>query len=236
MVSNSTTIDDVPKVVHVILQTLLGFGTIFGTFGNIITIIAARTTRSLHSTPNVYVVNLAICDSLVCAIIMPLSALSYNVKIPDLFCKLIGYPNLMFLQVSVLNLGLVALNRYILVCHSRDTYSTIYVTRNVALTVFGSWAIPAVLFTTPFFGFGNYGYNIKFGACIFMAYDTTSYWFIFTMADCIIIFPTLFLTLYCYVKIMTKFKESKSKIQGGNTTVAQSSSNDNDPTKSLKTG
>ena len=144
-----------PDLWIIIFKIYLVIISIFGTFG----ILAVMTTKELQTIPNYYVTSLAFADLGVCSILMPTTIVTYTYTIPHWLCQIIGYLNF------IIHLGLVAMNRYILICHSRDLYNWIYTVRNVCISIVGSWIFVCVAYSLPFFGFGSYGYNPFFGVC-----------------------------------------------------------------------
>ena len=155
-----------PDMWIVIFKVYFGITSIFGTIGNIITIVAVITTKELQTIPNYYVTSLAFADLGVCFILMPISIVTYTYAIPHWLCQIIGYFNLLSTFVSIIHLGLIAVNRYILICQSKDVYNRIYSTRNVCISIVGSWIFVFLIYSLPFFGFGSYGYNPFHGVCI----------------------------------------------------------------------
>jgi hypothetical protein len=124
-----------------------------------------------------------------------------------------------------MNLSLVAINRYIVVCRSQELYAKMYTFKKTAFSIALPWMIAVIFFTPPFYGLGTYDYNTKFGVCIFMSGDVATYWFIFGLADCTIMFPTTPLTLFCYVSIMLRFRASKRKVGGASATESTGTNN-----------
>lgn len=196
------------------LRVYQGTAAILGTIGSILTITAIATHKKLQTVPNAYLINLSVADLVVCAFLLPMSMYTVGNRLWQPYCQLVGFPTLMCLMVSVMNLSLVAVNRYVVVCRSRELYMKIYTTGRAAFTIALPWILALILFTPPFYGFGSYDYNIRFGVCIFMSGDFETYWFVFVLADCTVMFPTLPLTLFCYVSIMRKFQASRRKVAG----------------------
>lgn len=213
---NATYDPGVPEELLMTLKIFLALVSVFGTCGNILTIVSIAKTRKLHTAPNAYVANLAITDLTVCAVLIPMAIVFYDGPPNELLCQMVGYPNLVCMVVSVFNLSLIAANRYVLICKSRALYMKIYRRRNIIISCFMAWFITGMCLLPPFFGLGRYGYNIKFGTCIFITNDPETYWMIFFFGDCTIIFPTLFITLFCYVKIMLAFHQSQMMMEKGN--------------------
>ncbi len=222
---------------------LLGFriclvlGSIVGTFGNIITIVAITTTKELQTKPNYYLVSLAFADLAACMFIMPMAIISYTIRIPTWLCQATGYLTTCLFDQSMFHLGIVAINRYILICHSRDLYDRVFSERNIAISIAVCWVVMFLQFSSPFYGFGLYGWNPFFGTCHFIGSKYTLL-FIIIFADTMVIFPSYIITFTCYVLIFRKFMQSRRKIgqvqvKSSNTasTVSHGTNDENTVTK-----
>ena len=204
-----------PEVILTV-KVILVTASVCGTFGNICTLLAVGTNKKLQTIPHAFLINLAITDLIVCSILIPCNILSFFEMLDIKTCEIMGYISLLCLVLSVFSLALVAVNRYIIICRSRDLYMKIYTQRNTAIMIISCWVMGLLFFSPPFYGFGHFGYNIKFGGCLFDAPDQQTYWFVFIFADNIGMFPTIILTLFCYMKILTKFRDSRRKVNAGN--------------------
>ncbi len=212
-----------------------------GTFGNTITITAIVKKKDLRTIPNFYILNLAIADLGVCLLVPPIAFASFTDAPSDWLCEIAAYLGLVFLMMSVLNLGIIAFNRYILICHPYDIYSRIFTIRNVKISIIGMWIYVLADLSPPFFGFGSYGFNPFFGGCSFSGESSLTYYFILSMLDLTLIFPSLILTLIFYIAVFVKFHHSRRALapalpQNQNGTI-QSTSESNigqSPTSHIK--
>ena len=62
--------------------------------GNLLVILAVRTTRKLQIVSNAFVVNLSVCDLLFVTVILPFNIYTYLTDgwdLPEALCKLIGF-------------------------------------------------------------------------------------------------------------------------------------------------
>ncbi len=203
----------IPEVWKLCFQIIFAFMAIIGTFGNIITILAVVTTKNLQTIPNYYVVSLAVADLITCVFVMPMAVLtySYEYQIPVGFCQVISYVTMIVVVSSMIHLGIIAINRYILICRSRGLYNRIFSKRNVIISIACSWMFCFIEFSPPFFGFGSYGFNPFFGTCQFSDSKYT-FLFVLILADCTVVFPSLFITLFCYIAIFMKFRQSQARV------------------------
>ncbi len=197
--------------------------TIVGSFGNIITIVAVATTKVLQNVPNFYIASLAVADLGICMFIMPMMIISYSVSVPNLICQVTGYFTMVFGDMSSVHLVIIAINRYVLICHSKGMYNKIFSKRNVLINIVAIWVLYIIWNCPPFLGFGAYGYNPFFGVCHFS--DNRYTWmFVLIMADCLIILPALIITLVCYVAILRKYMQTQRKVNTASSTASHSKS------------
>ena len=203
----------VPEWLLTGIQVYLGVVALLGSFGNMLTLIAVSVNRRLQNAMMAYVVNLAVTDWLVCSVMIPVALYTYKYRLPHDICRAVGFFNLLFLMVSVFSLALISINRYVLVCKSRSLYARWYSPKRVMISIFLVWVIAVIIFMPPFIGWGKFGYNQRFGTCLFIHPDQNTYLFVIIMADGLAIIPTVNITVYCYVKILLKFKESRRRVQ-----------------------
>ncbi len=197
------------------LQIYMVFVTTVGAFGNTITITAIIKRKDLRTIPNFYILNLALADLGVCLTIPLVAFASFTVVPPHWLCEIVAYLGLVFLMMSVLNLGIIGFNRYILICHSFQIYSRIFTVKNVQISIIGMWIYVLVDLSPPFFGFGSYGFNPFFGGCSFSGESSLTYYFILSMLDLTLIFPSLILTLIFYIAVFVKFHHTRRTLEPG---------------------
>ena len=185
--------------------------TIVGSFGNIITIVAILRFKDLRSQANYYVLSLAVADLGLCNITVPMAAVTLTYEISGILCELVSLVTFLFLLMSVVNLGTIAFNRYILICRSFELYSKIFTTKNALISIVGQWTVLVLICSLPLFGFGSYGYNPFLGVCIFTLDSPYTVYFI-VLTDIIIIYPTLILTLGFYIAVLRRFIQSQQSI------------------------
>ncbi|CAD5111176.1 unnamed protein product [Dimorphilus gyrociliatus] len=215
----------------IFIKIYLGIAACVGFVGNTATLASLASFKKLRTIPNIYLANLAIADLLVCCIIIPNTLIGYYGLYEKIHCRIIALISLMCLMVSVLTLGLVALNRYILICRTRDTYEKIYTTKKTLGSAICAWLYALLLFTPPYYTSAEYTYNTKLGACLFASKSPPSYFFILVCADFLVIFPTLNIMLFCYWKILKKFRDSRRKI--GQTSVTTTTRETNSETSEV---
>ena len=203
---NSITEENVHNTWIVLITLVVVPLSIVGSFGNLLIMLSLRKYRKMRTIPNLYVLSLSVCDFIVCFIMMPYRAYSAWYKDQTRGCEAVAYFTFSVLILSMVNMTIVALNRYILVTKSSQLYSRIYTIRNVNISIVVMWLICFFMSLLPFAGFGRYGYNKKMGMCLFVDGDLGTYWFVQVIGHLVTAFPCLNFTLFIYVKIMLNLR------------------------------
>jgi len=107
---------DVVRYVFVVLYVVV---IVFSLLGNAMVILTVARNRHMRTVTNFYVVNLATCDALVAALVMPLKALEYlapacewSVFRSNSLCSLLYFALPVFVFASVLTLIAISIERY----------------------------------------------------------------------------------------------------------------------------
>lgn len=144
---------------------------ISGIFGNGLVIISVFLSRRLRNVTNVFVVNLAFADFLVC-LFSPATiiALVSPEKWPfrsEFFCSAASMVVYVTIGVSLYNLASIAINRYILITRPVETYQFIFGRKYVVITwIVLLWLVPGFLVILPVvLGISKLGYNSKYHSC-----------------------------------------------------------------------
>ncbi len=197
------------------LQIYLTIASIFGSIGNLMILIATARTKQLQTSPNIFFVNLAVADFMVCIIAMPAGAVTLTYDIPEEPCKLIGFVAVVMGNMSIISLFMIALNRYVLICRPRETYYRLYSKKNIMLSFLLVWTLDFAIFALPLFRGRGYGRSDYFGGMCSLKDDQLgiNYYFIFITGDLLLFYPTSVMCLVFYVRIYLKFKRSEDKLQ-----------------------
>ena len=106
---------DMVRYVFVVLYVVI---IVFSLFGNTMVILTVARNRHMRTVTNFYVVNLATCDALISALVMPLKALEYmapacewSVFRTDWLCSLVFFGLPVFVFASVLTLIAISIER-----------------------------------------------------------------------------------------------------------------------------
>lgn len=165
--------DDVVPIHHrIILSVILIAVTVTGIFGNTLIIIACCLSRRLQTKTNIFVINLTAADFLTC-ILLPIAALSLLIDVDensrswlDTLCTIDLEGIRIFLGCSVMTLAFIAVNRYVLITKSRETYRRIYQRKFIVIFISISWLYQVLSFIPQLaYGVLHFGYDEKLHAC-----------------------------------------------------------------------
>ncbi|XP_068451172.1 G-protein coupled receptor 84 [Clinocottus analis] len=117
--------------------------TVTGTVGNLMTILAFASDPRLRTRFNVLIVNLAVADLLYCTILQPISVDSYlhlRWRSGQLWCSIFGLLLFVSNSVSIINLCLVAVSRYLLVT-KRAVFDRVFSDRGLISLLILTWVL-----------------------------------------------------------------------------------------------
>lgn len=155
----------VPAFIRIYLATLTLIAGVLGLVGNTMTFLAFAVSEKLQTKTNVFVVNLASADfvtSMLAVIIAWSGVADVDPSLPwiNVLCAItIG---IVFCSIgsSLLSLAFIALNRFILITKTKETYDNIFGVRNVTVFILITWFYPLSLTTIPLLsGVGKLGFD-----------------------------------------------------------------------------
>ncbi|XP_071794201.1 beta-4C adrenergic receptor-like [Asterias amurensis] len=197
-----------------------------GFVGNVLVILAVILSKKLQTRTNAFVVNLATADMVTCtaAPFMAVALLSMDGwPLPDVMCSLAGAFYYTALSCSIMNLAAIAINRYILITKSMETYRAIYTKPKMAAMLVFTWLYPALVCCIPLFGVGRWGYSEKFKTCSQDSSITSSR--TFSLLGSTLIYPVPLIILFvCYFKIYRHISSHLKKIKANKIEMADTSS------------
>ncbi|XP_054747447.1 neuropeptide F receptor [Anastrepha obliqua] len=125
---------------------------IFGTVGNILVVVAVLRKPIMRTARNLFILNLAISDLLLCVITMPITLLEILSKywpfgMFELLCKLVAMLQAVSIFVSTISITAIAFDRYQLIVY--PTRDSLQVTGVIIILGF-IWLL-AVLLASPLF-------------------------------------------------------------------------------------
>lgn len=136
-----------------LLIALYSFLIVFGSTGNILVVMSVIRNKQMQTARNIFIVNLAISDLLLCLVTMPLTLIEILSKYwplgdSNLLCKMIGTLQGTSIFVSTISILAIALDRYqvIVGCPAKDNLQML----GAFLILTLIWSI-AILFSAPLF-------------------------------------------------------------------------------------
>ena len=191
---------------------------LFGLVGNIWVIALFSCVRSLWRPSNIFLVNLAVIDSLMLVYISPIPAINYILQLEEYYmtnhtpCKIQGVALGINFFISVSAMAIIAFNRYISIAN-HALAQKYFTTKSCIVAVACIWIYNALIFCPILFGWGKVEFVDPLVICLPSSTYSLSYnWFVLILA---FILPSL-VTAMSYVGIFLRVKKSKKRIQSHN--------------------
>lgn len=185
---------------------------LMGSTGNLLVITVLSLTSKLHTVGNVFIINQAMVDFLLCAILLPfhIAILAQNSP-PGNSCSVLGVAMLWLTTTSFLGLPIVAYSRYIIIVKTRMSYKK-YLGRNiVAAFLLAVWLFPGLLVCSTLIGSLKYEYSLKSRDC-FIRQDPGSEYFLIFKSFFLYIGP-VFGLFFLYFKIYDHLRDNKPPVE-----------------------
>ncbi|XP_056323246.1 trace amine-associated receptor 13c-like [Danio aesculapii] len=204
-------------IITYLFASLLSAWTVFL---NLLVIISISHFKKLHTPTNMIILSLAVTDLFI-GLIMPIEAIRLTDKcwyFGDTFCGLYLLFVALLLAASLSNLVLIAVDRYVAVCHPLLYPQKITITKTL-MSICLSWVcfsvyIIALLINNGYFDTSHKTDVMCYGECLFVI----SYSWIVTELFMSFIFPcTLIITLYLriFYVVHQQVKVINSLMKGG---------------------
>ncbi|XP_038058755.1 G-protein coupled receptor 161-like [Patiria miniata] len=150
--SAAITIFQITSLMVILIAAFLGNGVIFLVFVR---------KPSLLSVSNRFVLHLAICNFLMCVVVMPpvlVSVISTDWMLKEQSCIATGFLNVLLFAAIILTLVMITVDRYVAVMLPLRYY--IYMTaRRAALMILLVWIMALALALPPVFGWNSISYH-----------------------------------------------------------------------------
>ena len=141
----------------VLTSTVMCIVILLTMMGNIFVIVSIFTYKPLRTVPNFFIVSLAMADMLVALIVMPFHTSNNiigNWIYGEVFCKIWLTFDVLLCTASILNLCVIALDRYWAI-HDPIRYAQKRTIKRVLIMIFVSWTLSAMISIPPLFGWGD---------------------------------------------------------------------------------
>ncbi|KAL4223069.1 Octopamine receptor [Mactra antiquata] len=129
--------------------------------GNVFVIGSIFKFKPLRTVPNFFIVSLAVADMLVAVLVMPFHV-SVNITgiwiFGEVLCKIFLTSDVFLCTASILNLCIIALDRYWAI-HDPLKYAQKRTIKRVLVMIGISWTLSGVISIPPVFGWGDTGDN-----------------------------------------------------------------------------
>ncbi len=142
-----------------------------GIIGNILVVGAVIAKKQLQVILNVFIVNLAFADFLVCSILNPFAVVgvfdgvNFFRHFPVL-CEILGTLTVVSFVNSLWSLSFVALNRYVYICH-RYYYSKIFTRCSIPGMIAFIWIFALLLDLPNYLGWGDHIFDKRNFTCTY---------------------------------------------------------------------
>lgn len=201
-------------VTYFVLSTM---GIFIGTTGNIFIILTIALNKKLRTNPAyMLMMNLAFSDLLIATFVHTFTDIGifmgedfYAGRIG--FCHFLGALCLVACGTSLVNMGSLAVNRYINICHNKSYKELFTFKKTIGLCIF-AWIAGLLVDLPNFLGWGGHFFDPKSANCMWNRLASKSYSIFFPTTA---IFLPCVAILFCYVRIfvfayMAKLRTSKS--------------------------
>ncbi|XP_046329816.2 G-protein coupled receptor moody-like [Haliotis rufescens] len=186
---------------------------IAGCAGNIMAVLAVKTTRRLQTVSNMFVVNLSVCDLMFVFLVLPFNIYTYIADgwyIDANLCKFVGILGYTLTGTTIITITMIAWNRYKMVT-DLAAYKTIFVPRNMALMLVVAWLLPLLGLSPAIVGvWGQFGYVPVLVTCnLILDHDSQSFKLFLLLIRAVI--PSV-LIMYFYARIFRTTRASHRRI------------------------
>ncbi|XP_033627195.1 G-protein coupled receptor 161-like [Asterias rubens] len=150
--SAATTVVQISTLMVIFIAAFLGNGVIFLVFVR---------KPSLLSVSNRFVLHLAVCNFLMCVVVMPpvlVSVISTDWMLSQQSCAATGFLNLLLFAAIILTLVMITVDRYIAVMLPL-LYYTYMTTRRAALMILVVWVLALTFALPPVLGWSSVSYH-----------------------------------------------------------------------------
>ncbi|XP_069395170.1 melanopsin-A-like isoform X2 [Paralichthys olivaceus] len=221
---------DIPDHAHYTIGSVILAIGITGMVGNFLVIYAFSRSRSLRTPANMFIINLAITDLLMCVTQAPIfftTSMHKRWIFGEKGCELYAFCGALFGICSMITLTVIAIDRYFVI--TRPLTSIGVLSRKRAfLVLVAAWLYSLGWSLPPFFGWSAYVPEGLLTSCTWDYMTFTPSVRAYTMLLFIFVFfLPLFIIIYCYVFIFRAIRNTNQavgKINGS--TYSHSSSRD----------
>ncbi|KAJ8014446.1 hypothetical protein DPEC_G00040310 [Dallia pectoralis] len=212
---------DVPDHAHYTIGTIILAIGIIGIVGNFLVIYAFSRSRSLKTPANMFIINLAITDLLMCLTQPPMFFTTSMYKrwiFGDKACELYAFCGALFGICSMITMMVIAMDRYFVITRPLSSIGVLSKKRAL-LVLMAAWVYSLGWSLPPFFGWSAYVPEGLLTSCTWdymtftpsvRAYTMLLFTFVF--------FLPLIVIVYCYFFIFRAIRATKRAVTKMNAT------------------
>uniref|UniRef100_A0A3B5PUP4 Opsin 4 n=1 Tax=Xiphophorus maculatus TaxID=8083 RepID=A0A3B5PUP4_XIPMA len=206
---------DVPDHAHYTIGSVILAIGITGVLGNFLVIYAFSRSRSLRTPANMFIINLAVTDLLMCLTQSPVfftTSINKRWIFGEKGCELYAFCGALFGICSMITLMVIAIDRYFVI--TRPLTSIGVLSRKRALLILlAVWAYSLGWSLPPFFGWSAYVPEGLLTSCTWDYMTFTPSVRAYTMLLFIFVFfLPLFIIIYCYVFIFRAIRSTNRAV------------------------
>ncbi|KAK0150456.1 Melanopsin-A [Merluccius polli] len=206
---------DVPDHAHYTIGSVVLLIGITGVIGNALVIYAFTKSRSLRTPANMFILNLAAADLLMCVTQTPtffITSLHRRWIFGEKACEVYAFCGALFGICSMLTLTVIAADRYFVITRPLASIGVLS-RRRAGLVLLGAWLYSLAWSLPPFFGWSAYVPEGLLTSCSWdymtfspsvRAYTMLLFIFVF--------FIPLFIIIYCYVFIFRAIRSTNKAV------------------------
>ena len=195
--------------------------------GNMLVCISVYRNTRLRTTTNVYIVALVLSAIFV----MPLAAgvlISGRWPFGEALCQVHGFFSLFVVCISLVTMGLTALNRYVRICGSEQQYKRFFFKWESRMALASAWAfVTSYICVMPLSGLQGFHFHPGYAACLNEHLNNSARIFHYFVVIGLFLVLPLAITIFSYRKVLKKIQEHNMvsvraiQPQDGETTVSR---------------
>lgn len=209
-------LDKLDPVFVKVVAALLWIIAISGAFGNFLTILAIILHKRLHQSYMAYVAHLACVDLVISAFLVPMNVMEMlGSSLSQMGCEILSAISISCLVVSILNLMMISINRFTLICKDKHVYAKYFNRKTVSISMAAMWVWAGAV-TMPMKPIGGLGWGEKYHNCIFQNYQFDVYLYVIACFSIVGLTVPVTMTSLCYILIIKKLHETEKKVRPTN--------------------
>ncbi|XP_063730870.1 melanopsin-A-like isoform X1 [Eleginops maclovinus] len=206
---------DVPDHAHYTIGSVILAIGITGMVGNVLVIYAFSKSRSLRTPANMFIINLAITDLLMCVTQAPIfftTSMHKRWIFGEKGCELYAFCGALFGICSMITLTVIAVDRYFVITRPLTSIGVLS-RRRAFFILLGAWAYSLAWSLPPFFGWSAYVPEGLLTSCTWDYMTFTPSVRAYTMLLFIFVFfLPLFIIIYCYFFIFRAIRNTNQAV------------------------